>query len=370
MRRATRARGAALATAAICAALAVPAGASAHTASIASVKHDVHAAGSALTALKHAGSHSQAAARRALNANKASMIAAGREVRSLAAHKKLTATATGLGLVAKQYDSNVRAYTSLIPVTSGSLQTALAGSLQPALDGRTFADWMLGELTTVLPSGGTTSATGTISDLLGNLPSLIQSLTGVVGSGDVSSEIQGIVAQALTTATGLLDAGLAQVQALLPSLPASDQATVQTVLDQIQSIVGTIQSTLTTAVQTITSSMGGTSLGSTLSSQLQQILGIFQNLLGGLTGTGSAGTGSAGTGSTDTGSTGTCSTGTGSILGSLPIPSFITGLLQNFGLGDLFGGCDTSGSGSTSGSGAGAGAGILGGLFGSLPFGL
>jgi hypothetical protein len=358
----------------MCAALALPAGASAHSASLASVKHDVHAAGSALTALNHAGSRHPAAARRALSANKASMAAAAREVRGLASRKKVSATASGLGLVARQYDSNVRSYTALIPVTSGSLQSALAGSLGPALDSQTFSDWLLGELTTVLPSGGTTSATGTISDLLGNLPSLIQSLTGVVGNGDVSSQIQAIVAQALTTATGLLDASLAQVQALLPSLPASDQATVQTVLTQIQSIVGTIQSTLTTAVQTITSSMGGTSLGSTLTGQLQQILGIFENLLGGLTGSGSTGTGSTGTSSGTGTSTGTCSSGIGSILGSLPIPSFITGLLQNLGLGGLFGGgCSTSsgsGSGSGAGAGAGAGAGILGGLFGSLPFGL
>jgi hypothetical protein len=317
-------RGAVAAT--LCAGLAVPAVASAHS-SLATVRHDVNAAGAALHALKHAGARHPGAARRALARNKASMTAGARAVHSLAQSGNVSATASALGLVAKQYDRNVRTYVSLIPTTSGSLQTQLASSLQPALAGRSLSDWLLGQLTTVLPDGGDTSAaTGTLSDLLGNLPSLIQSLTSVAGGGDVSSQIQAIVVQALTTATGVLDASLAQVQALLPSLPASDQATVQAVLTQIQAILGSIQSTLT-----------GTGSGST-------------------TGTGSGST--TGTGSGSTTGTATCPGGTGSLLGNLPIPPIISGLLQNLGLGQLTGGCSTSGSGSG-----------VAGLFGGLPFG-
>jgi hypothetical protein len=321
----------------LCAGLVVPAAASAHS-SLATVRHDVNAAGSALHALKHAGARHPGAARRALARNKASMTAGARAVHSLAQSGDVRATASGLGLVAKQYDRNVRTYVSLIPTTSGSLQTQLASSLQPALDGRALSDWLLGQLTKLLPSGGDSSAAaGTLSDLLGNLPSLIQSLTGVAGGGDVSSQIQSIVAQALTTATGVLDASLAQVQALLPSLPASDQATVQAVLTQIQSILGSIQS--------ITGSGSATGTGA-----------------GSATGTGSGSAAGPGTGSAT--SSGTCPGGTGSLLGNLPIPPFISGLLQNVGLGQLTGGC--SASGSSSGSGIGG----LSGLLDALPFGL
>jgi RNase P/RNase MRP subunit POP5 len=332
--------------------LAVPAAASAH-ASRASVNSNVHSAQVALRALAHAGAKHPAIAKRALAHNKASMARGANAVRSLAATGNVSATASALGTLAKQYDRDVRMYVSMIPTTSGSLQTQLASSLQPALTGRSVADWLLGQLTSSLPSGGTSSATGTLSGLLGNLPSLIQSLTGVVGSGDVSSQVQGIVAQALTTATGVLDASLAQVQALLPSLPVADQATVQGVITQIQSIVGTIESTLGNVAQTITGSLGGTDAGSTIGSQLTQVLGVLQGILGGL------GNG-AGAGSTGTGSTGVCSSGLASLLGNLPLPSFISGLLQNTGLGD----CASSGTGSASGSG-------LSGLFGGgLPFGL
>jgi hypothetical protein len=351
----------------LCAGLVVPAAASAHS-SLATVRHDVNAAGSALHALQHAGAHHPSAAKRALGRNQASMVAGARAVHSLAQSGNVRATASALGLLAKQYNRNVRTYVSLIPTSSGSLQSQLASSLQPALEGRTLSSWLLGQLTTVLPAGGDTSAaTGTLTGLLGNLPSLIQSLTGVVGGGDVSSQIQTIVAQALTTATGVLDASLAQVQALLPSLPAADQATIQTVLSQIQSIVGTIQSTLANALQSITGSMGGTTTGSTLTSTLPQVLGLLQNLLAGIAGSGSTGTGSTatGSGSTGTGSTGsgspdggTCSAGVGSLFGNLPIPSFLSGLLQNLGLGQLSPGCSPSGSGSG-----------IAGMFGGLPFG-
>jgi hypothetical protein len=377
-----RSRGPGLAAAAACVALAaVPASAAARS-PLATITGDVHAANAALTTLSHTARHHQRAARRALAHNQAAITAAARELRELKGHATAAGAAKALTLIAKQYGADAYTYTALVPKASGSLQTELANAIKPALDGQTIASGLLGELTGLLPSSGASAASGTIGGLLGNLPQLIQSLTGMVDGGSYSQGIQMILSGALTTATGLLDAGINEVKTLLPNLPAPAQAAIQNVLTTIQSAFATFECALNQAVQTISSTLGSSSGSSMMGGQLSSLLSLLQSFFGASSspttpasscpastdnGSGTpTGTGtSSGTGA-PTGAGTATGTGTGMpFLGSLPIPSFVQTMLQNLlgGFGGLLGG-------SSSGSGLGMfGLGMFG-LGGGLPVGL
>ena len=326
MRLNVRAVGTALATAAVFAVAAGPA-AAAGGPSLATAMHDVHAANSALTQLTKLASSNPAAALRALARSRAEVAAAAHQARWLHARSHAGASATAFAGVAVQYDRDVKAYTSLLAGASGALQTSLAQSLVPALSGRTQALGFLGEVTSSLGVPGVSSATTTITSVIGNAPAEITSLTDLLNAGGLPAQIQQLIAQAITTSGGVFAAGITELEGIIPMLPASVQPIVQTVLTTLTSTLESVQSILTGTM----GSIGGLS-GGTIGTQLGQITSILQGLLGNLPGLGGIGTGLTGTGTGTAGTTGT--TGTTGILGALPfgLGSLLTGLLGNLGV--------------------------------------
>jgi hypothetical protein len=335
-----RAVGTALATTAAFAVAAAPAAAASHTSlpatasgpSLAKVVGDVHAANHALTNLTSIASSNPAAARSALALGKADIAAAAHQARWLHARASGTTSAAAFEDVATQYNSDVKAYTSMVTSTSGSLQTSIAQALTPAIAGRSQALAFLGELAPTLATPAAGTATSTITSVVGSLPTEITSLTGVVGTGDLPTEIEQLIAQAITCAGGVLDAGITELEGIVPDLPAAIQPIVTSLLDTLSSTLATLESTLE---GTTTTSVGGTTVGGLLggligtelgqvTTILQGILGDLPGILGGVTGT----TGTTGTG------TGTGTGTTAGILGMLPfgLGSLLSGLLGGLGI--------------------------------------
>jgi hypothetical protein len=324
----------------LCAAVAVaPAGAATRP-SLASITHSVHAADGALLKLRRLAASNPAAAKQALTRSRSQIAAAAHEARALRGHASPDTTTKAFGLLAGQYDRALQTYTSLIGGTGGSLQGLLAQALQPTLAGRTQALGFLGQLTGLLSPAGAGAATGTIAGLLGNAPTEIQSLTGLFSAGQLPTSIQALIGQAITTAGGFLDAGLAQLKSLIPTLPAPAQSAVEGVLTALTTALGQVKSTLTGLTQTIGGLLPG-AIGQTITGQLGQVLSMLQGFLGTAGGTptgGTTGTGTTGTGTTGAGTTGAGTTAgglLGGFLGSLPVPPFITNLLSGFKLGSL-----------------------------------
>jgi hypothetical protein len=321
MRIHVRAVGTALATATVFAIAAGPAAASSGP-SLAKAVRDVHTASSALHQASTLASSNPAAAGVALTRGNTALAAAAHQARWLHARHNVAASATAFEGVAVQYDHAVKAYTSMLPSATGALQGLLAQGLVPAISGRTQALGFLSGLLPSLPVSAASTATSTITGVIGNAPGEITSLTGLVSIGSLPTQIQQLIAQAITTAGGVLSAGITQLEALVPSLPASIQPIVQSLLTTLSNALGQITSTLTGASGTIGGMLGGL-IGTELGQITSILKGILGNLpgLGGITGTG-AGTGT-GTG-----------TGPGGILGSLPfgLGSILSGLLGNLGM--------------------------------------
>lgn len=303
--------------AALCLTLAAaPAGASMRP-SMASVVHELHVAN---VALAHVRPGHSVASRRALARNRAASRAAARQAVRLRRVAGAATAARAFALVAGQYDRDVRVYTTLVRVSSGSLQLALAQALALAVAARGQALGLLKQLTSLVPG----AITGVTVGMIGSGETEVSSLAGLVNGGGLPTQIQGLIAQALTTATGLLDGALGQIKSIIPTLPAQAQPIVTAALGQVTSALGLVTATLGQATQLISGVFGGT-----LSGPLSQVTSLLQSLIGQFSGLTAPGTGSTGTG--------TGSTGTGGFFGSLPIPPFVQTLLGQFGFGGMGG---------------------------------
>lgn len=338
MRFIPRALGTALATGAVLAVAAVPAVAATNGPSLSTAMHDVHAANVALSQLKHNSKHNSKKARKELAQTRSEIAAAAHQARWLHG-TNASSSATAFENVATQYNADVKAFTSMIPSTTGSLQSSLAQALISLISGRTQALGFLGELTSSLPTSGTSTATSTLSSLLGSLPSQLSSLTSLTSLGNLPSQIEQLIAQAISATGSVLDAGVTQLEGLIPSLPTSVQPIVSGVLNTLSTTFGSIKSILTTATSTIGSLLGGV-VGSQLgqiSSLLQSLLGNLPNIFGGILGSGTGSSSGSGSGTgTGTGSS------TSGIFSMLPfgIGNLLNSLLGSFnismpGLGSL-----------------------------------
>lgn len=332
--------------AAVVAVLAVPAAASAATPSVSSVRAHVRAADHALVQLKSAvRHHHRAAAIKALHKTRSEVGVAAHQARALHARSH-TSAARAFSLVAGQYNGDLSAISSLIPSSSGSLLGALTQALAPVINGRTQALGFLGSLVPSLSSSDQTSASQTIGDVVSSGPGQVQTLAGDVQLSGLSDQISQMLSQALTAATGFIDAGLAQLQNLIPNLPQDAQQPLQDALTQVTQALDQVMQTLQSVIPQIADALG--SIGNVLASQLSQLSGIFGQIAG------------AGAGSVSS-----CGF-------QIPLPSFLSGLLGHFAGGSsFFGGlshasvrssssggtttttasCGDSGSGSTSPSG-------------------
>src|SRR5580658_1526558 len=252
MRVHVRAVGTALATAAAFAVAAAPAVAASHPSlpatssgpSLTKAVSDVPAANHALMQLSSTGSSNAAAARTALARGRADVAAAAHQARWLHARSNASTSAAAFEAVATQYNSDVKTYTSMVTTTTGSLQTLIAEALAPAIAGRSQALAFLGQLDPSLPVSAAGTATSTITGLVGSLPSEITSLTGVVSTGDLTTEIEQLIAQAITSAGGVLDAGITELEGMVPELPTAIQPIVTSLLETLSSTLSTLESTL------------------------------------------------------------------------------------------------------------------------------
>lgn len=318
-----RAGGSALvATALSAAALAAPAGAATHH-SIHSVQSHVKAADVALRKLDRVAHHNARQAKLAVSAVRKEASAARADAHYLRSHASAKTAAQAAGVVALQYDWDVRTFTSLIDTASPSVQPVLAGSLPSLLSGQTDILGLLSSLTGALSGSSATGAQTVLTGLIGSLPTEIGSLSGVLSGGDLTATLQGLLTKALGMASSALNQGVSQLQSVIATLPAPAQTAINGLITQLQSVL----------------------------SQLQSVV---------------AGLGS-GTGTTSTG-TGTTSTGTASGLLNLSGLSNFPGLSM---LTQLFGAL-TGNLGSAGGTSSGSAGGILsaGGLGGGMLSGL
>ena len=287
---------------------AAPAGAATTGPSLARATHDVRAANSALAQVSRYATSDSSAALSALTRAERDIAAAAHQARWLHGSAAASTTASAFEAVAAQYDRDVQTFTKLLKDSSGSLRKALAVALVPAISGRTQALGFLGELTSELSTANVTTATGTLTGVIGNLPTEVQSLTGLMNISDMPAEIQQLIAQAVAAAGGVLDQGVTELEGIIPSLPTEVQPIVQTVLNALTGALNTVQTTL----EGTTSTFGGL-LGGMFGTELNQVTSILKGILGDLPGIGG---GTGGTGGILGGILGG-SGGIGSILSSL-----------------------------------------------------
>jgi hypothetical protein len=300
------------------AALVLPAAASAQTshakASTADVTRHVKQAHRALKRVQAWAGSDAAYARRALRQNRHETAAASRAARQLRAAGGPAAAASALSQVARQYDQNFGAYGSLLDGVAGDLQSALAQALQPALNGRQQALTALQQVIGQLPVDQRLIPSQLIASIANGTPSQVGDLAGLLDGDGLSQQLQELISQALATASGLVESGIAQLQSLIPTLPAGAQQILDQALSlvtgQLDDMLGLLQQVLGVVPTTI----GGVT--NIVSSQINQVMGIIEQVLGGGLG-GLLGNGS-GSGSSSAGCTST-----------VPVPSFLNGLLGN-----------------------------------------
>jgi hypothetical protein len=323
--------------------LMVPAAAGAK-ASLGTVTSEVHAANTAIVKVaRNAHRHARAAEKAlvAAGADAAKAAALARQLGSAGASQQAAAVAE----VAAQYATDVKTETATLKTAASSLKPKLARALKPAVKGETEALSMLGSLSEDLPAGEAAGALGEISTLLQQGSTELASLSGLLEGGSLTSMLESILSSTLTTAGGSVATTLADLENLIPQLPAADQPIAQEILTQLQSALGET----TTTLGTVSTTVDG--LTPTVSTELGQVTNLLGQLLGsladlagtlsgGATGTTTTTTGATtttGTTTTGTTTTGTTVTGSGSLaglFGGLPftLPSGLTSLLGGLGL--------------------------------------
>ena len=307
------------------AALVLPAAASAqasHTkASTADVSRHVKQAHRALKRVQAWAGSDAAFAKRALIQNRHETAAASRAAKQLRGNGAPAAAASALSQVARQYDQNFGAYGQLLDGVAGNLQSALAQALQPALNGRQQALTALQQVIGQLPADQRLVPSQLIASITNATPSQVGDLAGLLGADGLSQQLQQLISQALATASGLVESGIAQLQSLIPTLPAGAQGILNQALGlvtgQLHDMLGLLQQVLGVIPTTVSG------VANVVTSQLNQVMGIIQQVLGG--GLGGLLGGGSGSGSSAAGCTST-----------IPVPSFLSGLLGNL-LGGLLG---------------------------------
>src|SRR5438067_104597 len=83
---------------------------------------------------------------------------------------------------------------------------------------RTQALGFLGGLLPSLPAADQANATQTIGDVVQSSPDQVTSLADALQGGNLSDTSSQLLSQALTEASGFMDAALAQLQNLIPNL--------------------------------------------------------------------------------------------------------------------------------------------------------
>ncbi|MDQ3630778.1 MAG: hypothetical protein M3417_05790 [Actinomycetota bacterium] len=268
----------------------------------------------------------RAAARYLVQARREAVTGA-REARKLAARASTSPAAAqqavaGLTAAAATYGNATQDFSTLVGTTSGPLQAALVNAIPGSVAGRTQ---LLGLLSTLIPqlSGDARDqAVKSMAALQVGAPGQVADLAQAATLAALPASLQGILDAALAAATAALDDGLAQVTALLPTLPEGEQI-------QVAQALGLVSATLKSIAPLLAQTTGLVS--KTLDSVFALVSGLIPQvtaITGVVPGAGTPGTAPAA--GTPLGGLGGLIPGLGGLLGGLG------GLIP--GLGGLLGG--------------------------------
>lgn len=243
-----------IATAAL--ALALPAGASAHSpASPQSVRAHVRSADAALTKVERLVAGNQdAGAAVAMARNQFETRAAAREAGRLRGGPR---RATALRLVARLQDENLATFAKLVDEVDAAVQEPMADALAAALAGRERALSTLTALAPTLPAPAQRGVARAIAALSGDRTDEVAQLLAAMGSGRISAAAQPVVAQALSNAAAGIAMGMSRLQEVLGTLPPQSQAPVQQAMDRLAAILQDLASGVGVAPTTGAPSAGG-----------------------------------------------------------------------------------------------------------------
>lgn len=239
--------------------------------------------------------HNSRAARKHLLTARRQAAVAAREARALRSAAdspaEITTAAGAVGLATDTYNDLLAMISDLIDEAKGIVQEALATAIPATVNGQARLLEILNRMVALLPAEYQAQATAVIAQLTAAMAGPIGSLTGILGSAGLPVDVAGIVQTALQTATGAVQMALAQVEAFLPSLPATAQGPVRMALTMVTDIMEMVTGTLGSLLPgagTATNS-GPAQTAGLLDGLISGPLGMVQGLLGSLLGGSSSG---------------------------------------------------------------------------------
>jgi hypothetical protein len=231
--------------------------------------------------------HNSRVARKHLLTARRQAAAAAREARALRATAdtpgEITTAAGAIGLATDTYNDLMVMISDLIDEAKGIVQEALAKAIPATVNGQSKLLELLNGMVALLPEEYQAQATAFIAQLTVAMADPIGSLTGILGSAGLPVDVAGIVQTALQTATGAVQMALAQVEALLPSLPAIAQGPVRMALTMVSDIMDMVTGTLGSLLPGAgaATGSGAPQLGGLISGPLSAVQGLLGSLLGG-----------------------------------------------------------------------------------------
>lgn len=249
--------------------------------SMAGVAEHVQAATKAAKRVtKYARRGNDRAAARFLVQARRQAVTGAREARALAGRAGASDGAAdqavlGLAAAAATYGNATQSFAGLLDTTSGPLQTALAKAIPGSVAGRTQLLGMLSGLMTQLDGPQRDRAALGLAAVQAGAPAQVAGLAQATTLAALPASLQAILDTALAAATAALDDGLAQVTALLPTLPPGAQAQVAQALGLVSSTLAAITPLLAQTTQLVTSTLNSVlGLVSGLIPQVTAITGV------------------------------------------------------------------------------------------------
>ncbi len=172
-------------------------------------------------------------------------VAGAREARLLAARAGTSDRAAdqavwGLAVAAASYGNATQGFAGLLGTTSGPLQRKLVSAIPGSVAGRTQMLGMLSTLIAQLDGAQRDRAAQALAAVQAGAPGQVAGLAEATTLAGLPLALQGILDTALAAATAALDDGLAQITALLPTLPEAAQIQVAQALGIVRSALAGI----------------------------------------------------------------------------------------------------------------------------------
>ena len=189
-------------------------------------------------------------------------VAGAREARTLAARAQTSPAAAGqaawgLTAAAAAFGSATQDFSNLVPTSSGPLQAALAAAIPGSVAGRTQALASLSALIAQLQGPLREQAVLGLTAVQVAAPGQVADLAEASALAGLPVNLQGILDAALAAATAALDDGLAQVTALLPTLPEAARVQVAQALGLVRSALTSIAPLLAQTTSLVAGTLDG-----------------------------------------------------------------------------------------------------------------